>query len=85
MVEFDKNIEYCTNDLYFAAFLVAAELKKIRCVNCDNKFYFIFDNQMKTIQNLERDYFSYKTKICPLKYKHALKDLRTEMFLKRSQ
>jgi len=80
MVEYDRNVEYCTNDLYFAAYLLTVGCKKTRCIlEKTGVFYFLFDNQKQTIQTLEKDYFTHNARIDPLSYKHSLKDLRTEM------
>ena len=85
MVEYDRNMEYCTNDLYFATFLLCVGMKKTRVVKEGVVFYFLFDDHLNTVRNLEKDYFSYKARVCPLKYKSSLKDLRTEMNFLRSQ
>ena len=85
MIEFDRTIEYCTNDLYFAAFLLTVGCKKTRCIYEKSVFYFVFDNKKQTINTLQKDYFSRDSRVEPLAYKNALKDLRTEMnFLRKS-
>ena len=81
LIEYDRNLEYCTNDLYFAAFLLCVGCRKTRVIKKKTIFYFLFDNQVNTVKQLQKDYFNHDAKVSPLKYKSCLKDLRDEMNL----
>lgn len=74
----NRESEYRTSDLYFAAYLQVAGTKLLRTDrNATGKVSFIFDTSISNIEELKNGWFAMTAKVEALPYANSIKTLKS--------
>jgi hypothetical protein len=73
-----KDLEFRTSDLYFAAYLLVAAVPMPRTEkNGSGKLTFVFDTSCSNIEELKHAWISQTGKVAALPYSNAIKSLKS--------
>jgi hypothetical protein len=72
-----KPNEFCTPDLYFAAYLQTAGVELIRHERYDGRIYFFFDTSISNVDELKTAWFNNTGKVAAQPYAHNVKSLKS--------
>lgn len=74
----NRDTEFRTSDLYFAAYLQVAGVQMLRTEkNGTGKVSFIFDTQVSNVDELKNLWFAQTGKVAALPYANAIKTLKS--------
>lgn len=72
-----KANEFCTPDLYFAAYLQTAGVELTRHERFEGRIYFFFDTSISNIDELKTAWFNNTGRVAAQPYAHCVKSLKS--------